>query len=73
MMSKHSRRELLLAVAPRYRTARRAERKQILDEFVASTGYHRKYALHLLLKHPLTREQPPKKSKGRPRHYGFAV
>src|SRR2546429_6140778 len=51
MMSLDSRRELLAVTAPRYRTAHRAERSRILEEFVASTGYHRKYAL-TFLNHP---------------------
>ena len=42
MMSVTSRRELLAVVAPRYRVARGEERGRILEEFVASTGYHRK-------------------------------
>ena len=44
-MSVTSRRELLAVVAPRYRAARGQERSRILEEFVASTNYHRKYAL----------------------------
>ena len=44
MMSITSRRELLAVVAPRYQAARGEERTHILEEFVASTGYHRKYA-----------------------------
>jgi len=55
MMSQRSKRELLEAIQPRYLKARRSEKKTILDEFVAATGYHRKYAIRLL-KH------------GRPRH-----
>lgn len=51
MMSQRSRRELLAVVAPRYCAAHGADRKRILDEFVESSGYHRKYALHLL-NHP---------------------
>jgi hypothetical protein len=51
MMSQRSRRELLAVVAPRYRAAHGSDRKRILDEFVESSGYHRKYALHLL-NHP---------------------
>jgi hypothetical protein len=41
MMSVTSRRELLTVVAPRYRAAKGEERRRILEEFVASTGYHR--------------------------------
>jgi hypothetical protein len=55
MMSQRSKRELLEAIQPRYLKARRSEKKIILDEFVAATGYHRKYATRIL-KH------------GRPRH-----
>ena len=47
-MSFQARRELLAQVAPRYREASRNKRSLILDEFVASTGYARKYAIRLL-------------------------
>ena len=47
-MSFQARRELLAQVAPRYREAGRNKRSLILDEFVASTGYARKYAIRLL-------------------------
>src|SRR5687767_15568232 len=43
-----SKRELAAAVQPRYLKAGRAEKTRLLDEFVASTGYHRRYALTLL-------------------------
>ena len=47
-MTPGSKRELLAAVRPRYRKATRSEKATILDEFVATTDYHRKYAIHLL-------------------------
>jgi hypothetical protein len=62
---------LLAVVAPRYRAATGEERTRILDEFVASTGYHRKYALSML-NHPITKGTPRKK-RVRPRQYVFAV
>lgn len=48
MMSQRSKRELLEAVRPRYLKAKKAEKVRILDEFVAVTCYHRKYAIRLL-------------------------
>src|SRR6266536_2321927 len=48
-MSFRAKRELLVQVAPRYRAARHGQRSVILDEFVAVTGYERKYAIRLLL------------------------
>jgi hypothetical protein len=42
------RRALTREVAVRYRTADKAGKKRILDEFTASTAYHRKYAISLL-------------------------
>lgn len=71
MMSLQSRRELLAVVAPRYRAAQRQERTRILEEFLASTGYHRKYAL-TLLNHPVTKA-PAHKKRQRVRRYPFAV
>jgi hypothetical protein len=43
-----TRRELIQAIAERYRTAGRTGKKQILDEFVQVTGYHRKHAIRAL-------------------------
>lgn len=48
MMSQRSKRELLVTIQPRYLKASRKGKTQILDEFVAATGYHRKHALRLL-------------------------
>jgi hypothetical protein len=47
-MTKNARRELLKQVRPRYLKASKKEKSKILDEFVANTGYNRKYAIHLL-------------------------
>ena len=43
-----ARRELIEAVADRYRKSERAEKKKILDEFVELAGYHRKHAIRVL-------------------------
>ena len=65
--SKH---ELVTAVQRRYARAGRAEKGQILDEFVAATGYHRKWAIGLLRHGP-----PPARAGrgGRPRVYSAVV
>jgi hypothetical protein len=48
MMSQRSKRELIAAIRPRYLKATKAGKAQILDEFVATTGCHRKYAIRVL-------------------------
>ena len=47
-ISMATRKELIEAVGARYRGAPRSEKKSILDEFVALTGYHRKHAIRTL-------------------------
>jgi len=65
--SKH---ELVAAQQARYRRAGRAAKGQILDEFVAATGYHRKHALRLMRQGP----PPPRAGHGgRPRRYDAVV
>jgi len=48
MMSLRSIRELVESIRPRYLRADKKEKKRILDEFVATTRYHRKHAIRLL-------------------------
>jgi hypothetical protein len=48
MMSQRSKRELQEEIRPRYLKAKKSKKKIMLDEFVAATGYHRKYAIRLL-------------------------
>jgi hypothetical protein len=45
-----TRRELIGAVATRYHAGTRTEKKDILDEFVNVTGFHRKHAIRVLAK-----------------------
>jgi hypothetical protein len=52
MMSHRSKRELIETVHPRYLKSSKIEKQQILDEFIAITGYHRKHAIRVL-KHGL--------------------
>ena len=47
-MTLKARRELIKAIRDRYWRASKKQKTLILNEFVASTGYHRKYALALL-------------------------
>ena len=47
-MSYRTRRELLSQIIPRYREADQNQKQSMLNEFVASTGYNRKYAIRLL-------------------------
>jgi hypothetical protein len=46
-----ARREVVSAVAERYRSARRTEKARILDELCATTGWHRKHAVRALRRH----------------------
>ena len=47
-MSKKSRDELVTAIQGRYLQGSRKEKTRILDELVATTGYHRKHAIRVL-------------------------
>lgn len=69
-MSYRARHELLVRVAPRYHEAGNAQKSRILDEFVATTGYARKYAIRLL--HGPVRAPAPIQRVRTP-HYGPAV
>jgi hypothetical protein len=57
MMSQTSKHELLAEVRARYTRGNRTTKQQILDELVATTGYHRKYAIWLLNHPPRRRER----------------
>jgi hypothetical protein len=69
-MSFRAKRELLAQVAPRYTEAGHAQKSVILDEFLAATGYARKYAIRLLAK-PVAVPGPIRRPRA-PR-YGPAV
>ena len=58
-----TRRELIEAVAARYRAAGREEKKEILDEFVKVTGFHRKHAIRVLKKSPRPETREPRQRR----------
>lgn len=66
MMSLSSKKELSETIRLRYLKAKKVEKERILDEFVAATGYHRKYAIRIL-KHG--RKPKGVKKKGRQKIY----
>ncbi|MDR7521037.1 MAG: DDE-type integrase/transposase/recombinase [Armatimonadota bacterium] len=65
-MSPTSKREYVRAISHRYRTASRLAKQQILTEFCATTGYHRKAAIRVLNKPP---DAQPRRRR-RPSTYG---
>jgi hypothetical protein len=48
LVSARAKREYVQAIYQRYRHARRPEKRRILDEFCAVSGYHRKAAIRVL-------------------------
>lgn len=67
-MSPKARREYVSDMRRRYACATLVERSRLLDEVVALTGYHRKYAIMLL-----GREPRPSARRRRAKRYGPAV
>src|SRR4030065_448066 len=64
-MGKHEKRVYLEAIRNRYRKARRADKRTILDEFCSVCDYQRKYAIQLLGRKPARSPRRP----GRPSQY----
>jgi len=64
-MSMISKRELLAVVSPCDVLATETDKVRILNEFVAATGYHRKYALTLLNHPPLPRSRPVRRPRAK--------
>ena len=61
-MTLRTRAELADAIRARYSVARGKDKRRILDEFIAATGYHEKSAIRVLngssSKRPQTRRRP---------------
>jgi len=68
MMSQTSKRELVAELRPRYTLGNRTAKRRILDELVAISGYHRKYAIWLLNHPPKGRVR--KRRASQPRYGG---
>lgn len=58
-----TRKELIEAVGARYRGSTTIEKKAILDEFVALTGYHRKHAIKVLGTAPPAEQKAPARDR----------
>ena len=64
-MTLKGKRELVGVTTVRYARAGRREKARILDEFTASTGYSRKYAIRVLKKPPPAPEAKRKRKRQR--------
>ena len=71
MMSRKAKNELMDTVRPRYLSAGQAGKSRILDDLVANTGYHRKYAIQLLHHPRPVRRRGPR--VGRRKYIGAVV
>ncbi len=70
MMSRVSKREWLAELRPRYQKAGQAEKQRLLDEVVATAGYHRKYAIQMLNHAP---RPPSRRRHSKPKYDGRVV
>jgi hypothetical protein len=68
-MTRGSIKEYTAAIRERYRSANKARKSEMLDEFVRVTGYHRKAAIRMLLSAPKRHAG----HRGRPGRYGVVL
>ena len=69
-MSLTARRELAASVSSRYRSASKADKGRMLDEFVHATGLNRKYAMSALSRVACRTLKPDLRARRRGRTYG---
>ena len=70
-MSNRAKKEYLLQIKYRYRTANKKEKNKILDEFCKVCNYNRKYAIRIL--NSKEADKPRQKRSGRPKSYNSPV
>jgi len=68
-MSPRSKREYIDAIFVRYKNASRKAKTLILDEFCATSGYHRKHAIRVLRGFKRFQKTTSQKRRGRPPSY----
>jgi hypothetical protein len=71
-ISMGARREVLSAVAERYRSAGRVEKGRILDALCRTTGWHRKHAVRALRRRVVEKTVTTRAPRERKRRYGAA-
>jgi hypothetical protein len=69
-ISMRARREVVSAVAERYKSAKWPEKGRILDELCATTGWHRKHAVRALRHESVTPNEKVGAPRARRRTYG---
>ena len=68
-----ARREVLSAVAERYRSAGRVEKGRILDALCRTTGWHRKHAVRALRRRAVDKAVETEAPRERKRRYGATI
>jgi len=68
-----ARREVLSAVAERYRSAGRVEKGRILDALCRTTGWHRKHAVRALRRRVVEKTATTRDPRERKRRYGVTI
>jgi hypothetical protein len=72
-ISMGARREVLSAVAERYRSAGRVEKGRILDALCRTTGWHRKHAVRALRRRAVDKAVATEVARERKRRYGATM